>query len=228
MNHFSDLDKDIRDENARGALTSYIQLLEEARISKEEGKIEARLNRAEAYDFAGKTFDRQLLASRAAEYFNRSTINISQLLTMMVNTGIGDELQTSTIQFFFENLYDFGFLLDFLVSNVIGFVAESFVGLSDKGVEYSASVAKMSLQAVIGAIFAVSYEAFSPECDIIENIMRRSDEDMTVYDIMEMVKKDYLLIVPKDAISNLDDFSPKQQSRTKKHKHSRKHHKDRR
>lgn len=194
MKQFSDWDREISDEELNASMNRYIELLNEFEAQEQESEVEARLGRAEAYHLAGETADPAILAAKAAEYFNRTTFKVNDFLTVMANTAINDGMGTPTIQFFFENLYNLAYLLDYIVDNVRGIFSGAFDETEGADADYSAAVAKMGMQAVTGAIFAAVHEVLSTDHALIPEIMQEADEDMTLYDIMKMVKEDYLLV----------------------------------
>ncbi|MBQ3430255.1 hypothetical protein IJG21_02405 [Candidatus Saccharibacteria bacterium] len=203
MKQFPDWDKEITDGELDESMKRCIELLNKAHASEKESETEVRLGRSEAYRLAGEVSDPRILAEKAAEYFNRSAIGIAQLLIVMTNTAINNEYKTPTIQFFFENLYDLAFLLNYIVENVIGIFSGGFAETAEEGdADYSAAVAKMGLQATIGAMFAAVHEVLATDRALIPEVMNEADEDMTVYDIMKMIKEDYLLI------ERMIDFEP--------------------
>ena len=141
----------------------------------------------------------------------------------MATTATENGEGTPLVYYFFENLYDLAFLLDYIVQNVYGIISGSFSETAEKGTEYSISVAKMGMQAVIGAIFAAVHEILATDRAVIPEVMQEADEDATVYDIMKMIKEDYLLV------ERAADFTPtdgteefrKRKNKNKKNKKNR-------
>ena len=222
MKKFSDWDREVSSDELERGEERYAQLINEAKAYDSESEIEARLNRDAAYRFAGEASDPRILMEKACEMFNKPTLEIARFLSVLLSGTIDDEAGISTLHFFYENLYDYAFLLNFINENIMGIFNASFLETDGGDLEYSASIAKMGMQAIVGGIFAVVHELLTTDKSIIPEIMNTADEDMTVYDIKRLIKGNYLLIErrvdfePAGKTRHSDEHQPKHKQKYKK------------